>query len=209
MLGMIKKDLCMVKNNKYLFIMAFVICIIYSFMFDMDMSFFLPFMGVISVVSTFSYDDYNNWHAYAATLPQGKLNVVKSKYVVTILLTIVLTLTSLLLGFVIGMIKNNYNFDESISSVMGEIVAILSMAAILYPVTFKYGAEKGRIVLIIIGLGLGIVGILFSRVIKFNLPVELVLFMTKYHVLLFITAIVLILTISYVISKKAYLKREF
>ncbi len=209
MLGMIKKDLCMVKNNKYLFVMAFVICIIYSFMFDMDMSFFLPFIGVISMVSTFSYDDYNNWHAYAATLPQGKINVVKSKYVVTIILTIVLTIASLLMGFVIGMIKGNYNFDESISSIMGELVAILSMAAILYPVTFKYGAEKGRIVLIIIGLGLGIVGILFSRVIKFNLPVELILFITKYHVLLFIIAVVLILTISYVISKKAYLKREF
>ncbi len=209
MLGMIKKDLCMVKNNKYLFVMAFVICIIYSFMFDMDMSFFLPFIGVISMVSTFSYDDYNNWHAYAATLPQGKINVVKSKYVVTIILTVVLTLAGLLLGFAIGMIKGNYNFDEAISSVMGETLAILSIAAILFPVTFKFGSEKGRLVLIVIGLGLGIIGLLFSQVIEFKPPVELILFITKYHVLLFITTIVLILTISYVISKKAYLKREF
>ena len=209
MLGMIKKDLCMVKNNKMFLMFALVICIMYSFLFDMDMSFFLPFMGVISMVSTFSYDDYNNWHAYAATLPQGKINVVKSKYVVTIILTVVLTLAGLLLGFAIGMIKGNYNFDEAISSVMGETLAILSIAAILFPVTFKFGSEKGRLVLIVIGLGLGIIGLLFSQVIEFKPPVELILFITKYHLLLFITAIVLILTISYVISKKVYLKREF
>lgn len=209
MLGMIKKDLCMVKNNKMFLVFALVICIMYSFLFDMDMSFFLPFMGVISMVSTFSYDDYNNWHAYAATLPQGKINVVKSKYVVTIILTVVLTLAGLLLGFAIGMIKGNYNFDEAISSVMGETLAILSIAAILFPVTFKFGSEKGRLVLIVIGLGLGIIGLLFSQVIEFKPPAELILFITKYHVLLFITTIVLILTISYVISKKVYLKREF
>ena len=209
MLGMIKKDLCMVKNTKFLFLMALVICVIYSFMFDMDMSFFLPFMGVISIVSTFSFDDYNNWHAYAATLPQGKVSVVKSKYIVAIILTTILTLVSILLGLVIGLIKNNYNFDIAISSIMGELVAIISIAAILFPVTFKYGSEKGRMVLIIFGLGLGIVGLLFSKVIDFKLPVELIIFVTKYNVLLFIGSIVLILTISYVISKKVYLKREF
>ena len=209
MLGMIKKDLCMVKNTKFLFLMALVICVIYSFMFDMDMSFFLPFMGVISIVSTFSFDDYNNWHAYAATLPQGKVSVVKSKYIVTIILTTILTLVSILLGLVIGLIKNNYNFDIAISSIMGELVAIISIAAILFPVTFKYGSEKGRMVLIIFGLGLGIVGLLFSKVIDFKLPVELIMFVTKYSILLFTIAIVLILTISYVISKKVYLKREF
>ena len=64
-------------------------------------------------------------------------------------------------------------------------------------------------VLIIFGLGLGIVGLLFSKVIDFKLPVELIMFVTKYSILLFTIAIVLILTISYVISKKVYLKREF
>ena len=209
MLGMIKKDLCTLKNNKILFIIGIVICIMYTIMFDMDMSFFLPFMGVINMISTFMFDDHNNWHAYAATLPQGKINVVRSKYIVTILLTIVLTLVSILLGYVLGTIKGNYNFDEAISAIMGELVAILLMGAIMFPVILKYGAEKARMVLIIVGLGLGIIGLLFSKVIKVEVPVELIVFITKYHVLLFIVATILILTISYLISKRVYLKREF
>ena len=75
MLGMIKKDLFMIKNSLKSIIFALIIFVFYTIMFDMDMYFLLPFMTLMISITTFSYDDFNNWHSFASTLPQGKINV--------------------------------------------------------------------------------------------------------------------------------------
>lgn len=209
MIGMIKKDLYMIKNNYKSILIALAIYIFYSIEFDMDMSFFLPFMGLMICISTISYDDYNNWHTYATSLPQGKINVIKSKYITTIGITVLLTIISILLSFIIGSVKGTLNIDESLATIMGELFAIIFMLSLIFPILFKYGSEKGRIAMIIIGLGMFGLIILISKLVKVEISNDLINFLESYFIIIFIIVSIIMITISYYVSRKVYLKREF
>ena len=92
MIGLIKKDLLMIKNNYKNIIIVLAIYIFYSFQFEMNMYFLLPLMGLMICISTINYDDFNNWHTYAVSLPQGKSGVIKSKYITTISVILLLSI---------------------------------------------------------------------------------------------------------------------
>lgn len=209
MKGIIKKDLLMIKNNYKSILITLVLYVFYSLQFDMNMTFFLPFMGFMICISTFSYDDYNNWHSYAATLPYGKINIVRSKYIVTIFITISLTIISMLLNFVLFDVGGDINIKESLSNISGELFALIFMMSLLFPILFKYGSEKGRIAMITIGFGLFGLVLLFSKIINVEIPYKILLFIDSYFIILFIFVSIILIGISYCISKKIYLKREF
>ena len=82
MLGFIKKDLLMIKSNIKILAILLLIYIVMAFQGQLYLSFLLPFMGVMIMVSTFSYDTFNKWDAYAVTLPNGRKNSVRGKYII-------------------------------------------------------------------------------------------------------------------------------
>ena len=209
MKGMIIKDLFMIKNNYKSLIVALIIYIFYSFMFDMNMAFFLPFMGLMICISTLNYDEFNNWYTYSTSLPQGRINVVKSKYLITIGIITILFIASFLLSMIIMNIRTNIEYDNSISYYMGEIVAIIFMMSLLFPILFKYGSEKGRLAMIVLGLGVYGLVLLVTKVIPKKPSVELLSFLDKYSIPIFGILSILMLIGSYLISKKIYLKKEF
>ena len=209
MLGMIKKDIFMIRNNLKTLLLAIIIYFFYTMMFDMDMSFILPFMIMMICISTFSYDDYNNWHSFATTLPKGKINIVKSKYITTIVLTIIATIISIICSFIISNFKTTVNFSDAISSISGYLFAIFILVSILFPFLFKYGAEKGRIVMFILGMGVVAVFILLKKVINISIPTNIITFFDSYGLIIFLVLSVIFISVSYLISKKIYLKKEF
>jgi len=206
--GMIKKDLFMIKNNYRSIIVTFIIYIFYTIMFKMDMSFLLPFMGLMICISTFNYDDFNNWHSFATSLPQGKINVVRSKYITAICLTIISTAISVLLSYVINNIRN-IGFDVSTSVLCGEILAIVFIMSLLFPIIFKYGSEKGRIAMMIAGLSIAGIVTLITKVLKIKISPSILNFITSNIYVLFIGICILMIGISYFLSKKIYLNKEF
>lgn len=209
MLGMIKKDLFMIRNNLKSLLLAIIIYFFYTMMFDMDMSFILPFMIMMICISTFSYDDYNNWHSFASSLPKGKINIVISKYITTISLTIIATIISIICTFIISNFKTTINFSDAISSIGGYLFAIFILVSILFPFLFKYGAEKGRIVMFILGMGIVAVFILLKKVLNISIPANIITFFDSYGLIIFLVLSVIFISISYLISKKIYLKKEF
>lgn len=209
MIGMLKKDLFMIKNNYKSLLFALVILVFYSVAFDMDMSFFLPFMGLMMCISTFSYDDYNNWHVYASSLSQGKVNVVKSKYIITLATATILTLAGTLISCIISNTKGRLNIDESLGSMMGGLAGIIIFMSVVFPILFKYGAEKGRIAMLTIVLSIVGLVLLFTKVVKIEVPKNFIVFLDTYFVIVFVIASIVFIGISYLISKKLYLKREF
>ena len=60
MIGFIKKDLAMIKSNFKLLGILIIVYAIMGLMGKMDISFILPFMCVMIMISSFSYDNYNN-----------------------------------------------------------------------------------------------------------------------------------------------------
>ena len=209
MIGLIKKDLLMIKNNYKNIIIVLAIYIFYSFQFEMNMYFLLPLMGLMICISTINYDDFNNWHTYAVSLPQGKSGVIKSKYITTISVILLLSIFSLLIDIIIGNFKGDLLIEESFGVCIGALFAMIFMMSILFPILFKYGAEKGRIAMISIGLGIFGLVMLVSKVMQLEIPKNLIIIFDLYSPIIIIVSSILMIAVSYIVSKKIYLKKEF
>ena len=196
MVGLIKKDLLMIKSNLKMVLIMLVVFFIMSLQGEFDISFVPPFIVVMLFMSTFSYDEFNKWDAYAVTLPNGRKNVVKSKYVASLILTIVTIILTIILNSLVGLINNNLEFDKFISTIMGCVFGVILIQSIMYPFIFKYGMEKGRIGLL-------------SSVLKINIPTNVVTFFDNYWFVIIPLISIVLLLISYKISEKIYLKKEF
>ena len=208
MVGLIKKDLLMIKSNLKMVLIMLVVFFIMALQGEFDISFVPPFIVVMLFMSTFSYDEFNKWDAYAVTLPNGRKNVVKSKYVASLILTIVTIILTIILNSLVGLINNNLEFDKFISTIMGCVFGVILIQSIMYPFIFKYGMEKGRIGLFVISFAIvGIIGL--SSVLKINIPTNVVTFFDNYWFVIIPLISIVLLLISYKISEKIYLKKEF
>lgn len=94
MLGLIKKDFLIIKANLKSMVITFIVYLMLAFQGTFDVTFIIPIIGIMLFISTFSYDDFNNWNSYAVTLPDGRRNVVRAKYIASIILTVVLGIIS-------------------------------------------------------------------------------------------------------------------
>lgn len=206
MLGLIKKDFLIIKNNLKLIIVMLMVFFIMALGGQFNISFIPTFIIVMLFISTFSYDEYNNWDAYAITLPGGRKSIVKSKYITSLFLTLLSAVITVLLNCLISVI-NNTDVNEFISSLLGSICAIVIIQSIMYPLIFKFGMKKGRIVLfILVFVMVGVISLL-KNIIK--TPNILVVLFNDYWFIVIPIILVISLLISYKISEKIYLKKEF
>lgn len=209
MLGLIKKDLLLLKGNVKLFIIIFFICITISLTGEFNITFFLPFITIMLFISTFNYDDYNNWNAYAVTLPQGRKSIVKCKYISGI----ILTLLSMIVGLIIYLLQicsiNSFSLSKIGTSLVGGIIAIVLIISIMLPLIFKFGIEKGRILLFVLVTCFSIFISLLSNIIDFNKLLNVFYFIDNIWYVITPVLIILSLGISYFISNKIYLNKEF
>lgn len=209
MLGLIKKDLFLIKSNLKLVGIIFGVFFIMALQGEVDISFVPALISVMLFMSTFSYDEYNKWDAYAITLPNGKKNIVKSKYVATLILISLAIIITILLSILVGIINHNVNYESIITLMLGCGFGVMIIQAIFYPLIFKYGIEKGRIGLFVGTFGIvAIIGLL-SKVIKIEIPQNIISFFDNYWFIIIPIVIIIILLISYKISEKIYLKKEF
>ena len=207
MKGLIKKDFYIIKQNmKYILLFLAVFGII-ALEGDNILYFIPVFLITMIFITTFSYDDYNNWDAYAVTLPNGRKNVVKSKYIASITLTVFATLITYILSVIIGVINGNLDLSNMTSLILSGLFSVVLIQAIMYPLIFKFGAEKGRIWLFVgVFLSVTIISIIFKNI---SIPASIITFFSNYYVILLLSFIVVAMTISYIVSKKIYSKKEF
>ena len=145
MKGLILKDLLLIKGNAR-YILIFLVIFGLIALEGNDVLYFIPaFISMMMFMTTFSYDEYNKWDAYAITLPIKKENIVLSKYVgSTILLGIALILT-FIISLVVGLVTEQLDMQKNITLLLGCGGAVLLVEAIMYPLLIKFGVEKGRI----------------------------------------------------------------
>lgn len=195
------------KGNLKLIIVMLVVFFIMALQGQFNISFIPSFIIVMLFMSTFSYDEYNNWNAYAITLPGGRKNIVKSKFVAGLFLTLLSIVITVVLNCLVSVINSNLKFDDFVSTLLGSVSAIVLIQAIMYPFISKYGMEKGRIILFILSFAIVGLIVLFSKVI--NIPLNIISFFNNYWFIIVPIILTISLFISYKISKKIYLKKEF
>lgn len=210
MLGLIKKDLLLIKANLKSMIIIFVIYIMLAFQGTLDVTFIIPIIGIMLFISTFSYDDFNNWNSYAVTLPDGRRNVVRAKYIASIILMIILAVVAFFIGIGISYIKtNSINLDEIISSLMGTMLSSVIIISLLYPIVFKFGATNGRIILFAVVFGIAGIGTLIAQFIDMAPIINIINKLDNYLLIAIPIIYIILLGISYLISSKIYQNKEF
>lgn len=210
MLGLIKKDLLLLKSNFKTYFLIIIVYVILAFTGEMNLMILPPFLSVLLMFTTFNYDNYNKWDSYALTFPNGRKNVVRAKYLTTLIL---ITFTSLIFSLLALLLNyfhsQTFNFLETTVSMLATSCATIIIVSIMYPLIYKLGIEKARIGIFIIIFGLAILLGALSQVISFkNLTGTLNFLLTYWYLTIPLITIIAVI-ISYKVSWAIYKRKEF
>lgn len=209
MLGLIKKDLFMIKGNLKTIVIIFLVFSLMAIDGNNNFAFIPAFISVMVMMTTFSYDEYNKSDAYISTFPDGRKNAVKSKYVTTILIIFLSVLLTFIISFIVGYFKESMNMKEILESILGCSLAIVIVQSILYPLIYKFGVEKSRI-----GMFVGVfsitalIAVIMRQGVSIEIPQGIKVFFNNYGMIILMFLTLMILFISYKISKFIYIKKD-
>ncbi|NLM11901.1 MAG: ABC-2 transporter permease [Clostridiaceae bacterium] len=148
MKGLILKDFYNL-TKQYKIILVLVIFYLLVSVSSEDTNFFggvVSILMVMQVITTLSYDEKSNWDRYALTMPISRSDLVLSKYILGGILLAVAFAVNFIFRIVAG---SGQPMEALIVSVATTGVGLFFMFLIL-PVLFKFGAEKGRYMMMLI-----------------------------------------------------------
>ena len=123
--------------------------------FSMDDASFLSGMIILWMamlpISSFSYDQHAKWDLFAQTLPVTRKQIVQAKYVLGLLFVGFATVLAIILNSIVSSVKSlpiEWNVLIESNLLIG-LVAIVFLS-ILFPLIYKYGVEKSRMLIIVV-----------------------------------------------------------
>jgi len=110
---------------------------------------FLIVLCITQINTLLAYDETSNWYRYVYTLPVKKADIVKSKYI----LSLILLLLMLLIIFPVFLITNEMSgaaidLNEFLKVLSIVSSSLLIMLGLTIPATIKFGIQKGRILIL-------------------------------------------------------------
>ncbi|MFC5541202.1 ABC-2 transporter permease [Ureibacillus sp. FSL K6-3587] len=151
MRALILKDLYLMFNQKNLIFTLTLLFFFASFFFgDPGMlMIFLTVLCITQINTLLAYDETSNWYRYVYTMPVKKADIVKSKYI----LSLILLLFMLLIIFPVFLITNEMSgaaieMNEFLKVLSIVASSLLIMLGLTIPATIKYGIQKGRILIL-------------------------------------------------------------
>ncbi len=145
MIGLLRKDLYMTASYCRSFLLILAVFLGVGLV-NGENSFFVVYpmiIGMMLPVSIISYDERFKWHVACDALPVSRAQAVSAKYILTLLLVgLIFALTMLIQG-----IRLNRAGDlAQLWELPGMLLPVgLVGPAVLLPVIFRLGVEKGRI----------------------------------------------------------------
>ncbi len=217
MLGLIIKDILNLKKSFRIYGLVTIIYGAISFI-SKESSFFNTIFSVLFatlIFSIYSYDEMAKWDTYALTLPISRKNIVKSKYLVMLLIDLIGVLICVIYNIILNIVLKTNTPFAGMSSIWIGIAIVLLFYSITIPFITKLGVEKSRLIVIIVYLVPFIIYYVLGIALKdgtANLPHSLLnlweLFLKNIYLIVPIT-ILLAIYISYQISVAIYIKKEF
>ena len=217
MKGLIIKDLCVLKNQMKTLLLVLAFFIIFS-IFNKDATFILfliPFYMIMIFITTFSYDEFNKWDSYCNSLPLSRKEIVRSKYILFNASSLILLILGIIAALIVPNFIENTTFESIFASIIGIAFGIYLVISLLIPFYYKFGSQKGRIMLFlcvaILALLIGTITSLdiFNNIELMNLINSLNNLSLGMFTLLLIIVTTIIMSISYYISVKIYSNKEF
>lgn len=219
MRGLIIKDFLYLKNTWKNLIIIFVGSVLISIALGNYLLAIcaLPLILLTNTINTFQTDEFFNTDSYTLSLPLSRKEIITARFIYTFIMVLVSFFVGLVIYYLVYFIArpnyNGLNTDMLKYLIMLEGTSLL-VDSIFYPIIYKVGCEKSRLVLLsIVMLLLGIGSILSVYINLFNKDfidfVAIVSFIQKNGVLTLSILVVVSTILSYILSIKFYSKRDF
>ncbi len=215
MKALLKKEFLQLKSlwKNYLFsvLMFSVIGVFTKNIMFVNMSTII--LPISVVLSAFAFDGQSNWDSFALTMPLKREDLVKSKYILYLIILLGLGLFANIINFTLIYPRSDFELGEIFISYYAVFIMINLMAAIQIPIIVKKGVEKARnSMMIIYFLIFGSIGGL-TYLIKDSINIEVIelFFKTNGIILLMVSLIIQVLffIVSYKISQNFIKNKDF
>lgn len=205
MKGLLLKDLLSLKKQGKFLGLLFVFYLVMALNSDNPYLFLsiVSIMMVMLTMTSMAYDERSHWERYALTMPLARNTIVFSKYI----LALILVIGADFLSFLLLMLMKKTDFIESILYTFAMMGASLIFISLILPILFRYGVEKGRLLMMAILFTPTIIIVLGSRM-GLTLP-ELPQVKPLFLGILLSGAILMIVLSSLAISIKIYQRKAF
>ena len=123
-------------------------------------SFFVAYSGLIIPVTLFAYDERAKWDSLAAMMPFSTKDMVLSRYVFSWL-----AMAYAVLCYLLGLLFFQSGLLEEALITLGlTLTLLLVVQAVYFPILFRLGAEKGRLVMMLVIIGIMVLAALGAAV---------------------------------------------
>ncbi len=149
--GLMMKDLRNIKSYKSTILFFMIIFFMVGFLDNVEVSsipvVFTLMFGMMAI-SSFSYDNLANSDCYVLTFPVTRKDMVKARYCYVLLVTIVGAIVGNIGAIVFQWIKmgNMEQVFACLLSTVGSLLGIMVLQMFQIPIMYKFGAEKGRLI---------------------------------------------------------------
>lgn len=200
--GLLVKDLCLIWKNAKVFILMESIIFAFSAISPMNSNMYYYAFVLIGVLtnSLMGIEERDGSDKYFLFLPVSRKQIVAEKYVFSALLIAVPALLMIAIEFI-----KSTPVTQIAIMLMTVIVSGLIFPILCFPLTFRFGFFRSRIVFVCLGALLGACSAILVR-----FPIDKFSKIMNLQNLSAVTLLVLILyLVSFLFSVKLYQKRDF
>ena len=163
MLGLMRKDLCLLLQRSRAIIIMVGVGVIIGF--STDGGFLIGYLTMISAIlsiGTISYDEFDNGYSFLLTLPVTRKSYVMAKYLFCLASNLAGWAAASVIYAGCCLLKGERFGMEQLTDALAILPVAGLMTAVMLPLQLKYGAEKSRLALAALAGGvvaLGYVGV--------------------------------------------------
>lgn len=152
MKGLLIKDFRLMKVQKN-FLTLITVIGVFMALFSENVSYtigFISFIFSLFSISSISYDELDNGNAFLFSLPVTRKTYTIEKYCFGMIMGLGAWIIISMLSVAIGIGRGQESVGELITIAFIILPLVLFMLAVMVPVMLKFGAEKGRVAVVIL-----------------------------------------------------------
>ena len=174
MKGLLKKDLAILFCNRAMLVAAIIVFAAVAFMGSGGGQFIVAYMAIfvpMVINSTISYEDPDHGMAYLMTLPVTRRQYLYSKYVFSAGAGFLCWIFSCVMGTLSNLMHGSKEEPgEWLFLCLMSLGILIFVSSLMIPVQLKFGAEKAKIAMLLIMVGVTAVTWLFINIKKAVFP---------------------------------------
>ena len=151
MKGLLSKDWRLLRQQKVFFVLVAIVTAMMMLVGDVVFALsFISFVMALFTLSTISYDEFDNGYPFLFTLPITRQGYALEKYMFGLILGGGTWLLATLLALVTAVLEDVMEPLALLQAAGVILLLMVLLQALMIPFHLKFGAEKGRIALIVV-----------------------------------------------------------